>query len=113
MDERQTQLGIRIRQARKKRKLSQAQLAEAVQISISHMSDIENGKTRISLDIFYRLAMALEVSADWLLETNSPDTPAILDSEFADLLTDCTPSEKRLFLKVARDVKEYLRAAED
>ena len=38
-------VGQRIREARKNKRLSQNELAEMAQISPSHMSDIENGKT--------------------------------------------------------------------
>ena len=62
-------VGQRIREARKRKRLSQNELAEMAQISPSHMSDIENGKTSLSLDIFMRLTEALQVSADWLLQT--------------------------------------------
>ena len=104
MDNRQIQFGIRVRQARKAMKYSQAQLSEAVKISVSHVSDIENGKTNISLDVFYRLTQALGVSADWLLQTDNPGVSAMLDKEFSDLLFDCTPGEKRLILKMACDI---------
>ena len=113
MDNRQIQFGVRVRQARKARQLSQAQLSETIQISMSHMSDIENGKTNINLDIFFRLTQALEVSADWLLQTNNPGTSEVLDKEFSDLLFDCTTREKSLLLKMARDMKEGLRSQQN
>ena len=113
MDNRQILFGARVRQARKAMRLSQAQLSEAVRISVSHVSDIENGKTNISLDVFYRLTQALEVSADWLLQINNPGGTAGLDKEFSDLLYDCTPTEKRLILKMVRDMKEGLRLTDN
>ena len=60
------EVGARVRSARKKQKMSQATLAEKVHISTSHISDFENGKSNISLDIFMRITEALGVSADSL-----------------------------------------------
>ncbi len=55
------EVGVRVRSARKKQKMSQAMLAEKVHISTSHISDFENGKSNISLDIF------MHSSSEWLL----------------------------------------------
>ena len=48
-------LGQRIRYYRKKQGLSQEQLAEKVNISTTHMSHIENGSTKLSLQVFVDL----------------------------------------------------------
>lgn len=57
-------IGQRIRRYRKAQGLSQEQLAEKVNISTTHMSHIENGGTKLSLQVFAELAEALHVSAD-------------------------------------------------
>lgn len=113
MDKQLIEVGKRVRKARKERHLSQADLAELVQISPSHMSDFENGKTNISLDIFMRLTEALQVSADWLLQTNIPQVSEIHTSEFADLLSDCTSSETQSIIKMVKDMKIALKQSKD
>lgn len=80
MNDKFKDVGARIREARKIQKLSQADLAERLQISTSHMSHIENGKKNIGLDIFMRLTEALQVSADWLLRTDIPSVSNIQNS---------------------------------
>ena len=109
MDDKRLIFGERVRQARRAKEISQVQLAEMVQISVSHMSDIETGKTNISLDVFTRIRDALNVSADWLLSRET----AALDEEFSILLSDCSPSEKRLILGMAREMKKGLRTNMD
>jgi len=110
MDDIRKRLGHRIWQARKKKGLTQLELCEQAQISPSHLSDIEQGKKNLGIDIFIRLANSLDVSADWLLELDTPQRSATFDREFEDLLSDCSVSEKRIILKMARDMKEGLRA---
>ena len=110
MNERRIQFGLRVRQARRARKYSQSELSEKTQISVSHMSDIENGKTNISLDVFIRLVDALHVSSDWLLQIENSETSSLFDRELKELLIDCSDSEKRLILRTAREIKEGLRA---
>ena len=102
-------VGERIRQARKEKHLSQAELAEKVQISASHMSDLENGKTNISLEIFMRITEALQVSADWLLQTNIPEVSKIQMAELESLLSDCSSSELQSLLRMLKEMKLMLR----
>ena len=60
-------IGQRIRKFRKAQNLSQEALAEQANISTTHMSHIETGNTKLSLQVFADLAAALHVSADDLL----------------------------------------------
>lgn len=56
-------LGLTIAYYRKAKGMTQAQLAEAVHISRTHMSNIEapNARTSISLNLLFDIAEALEV----------------------------------------------------
>lgn len=56
----------RIREYRKKRHLSQEQLAELIDCSREHIARVENGKINLGLDNFIRLATVFEVSLDEL-----------------------------------------------
>lgn len=105
------EIGQRIREARKKKKLSQSELSELLNISPSHMSDIENGKTNIGLDIFMHITQILEVSADWLLQTNVPTVHMLLNAEAHTLLADCSPSEIQTLLKLMKEIKLAIRQA--
>jgi len=61
-------IGQRIRTYRKARQLSQEELAEQVGISVTHMSHIETGHTKLSLPVFVQLTKTLQVRAEDLLE---------------------------------------------
>ena len=61
------EMGSRIKQRRKELNMKQAQLAEEVEISNNHMSSIENGKQKPSLDIFINICKSLGVTPDYLL----------------------------------------------
>ena len=54
--------GLRIKELRRKRKLTQEQLAELVNVDIKHISCIERGKNFPSSDLIERLAGALQVN---------------------------------------------------
>ena len=74
MDIRVANVGSRIREARQRQNITQAQLADKTNISISHLSAIESGRSNFGVDILMRMTEALGVSADWLLNTGIPET---------------------------------------
>lgn len=61
------EMGMRIKHRRKELKMKQADLAEVLCISNNHLSSIENGKQKPSLDIFVNLCDHLHVTPDYLL----------------------------------------------
>ena len=61
------QIGQQIRKYRRAQGLSQEQLAEKIGISVTHMSHIETGNTKLSLAVFADIAAVLDVQADDLL----------------------------------------------
>ena len=105
------EIGTRIRESRKAKKLSQNELSEIVQVSPSYMSDIENGKVNISLEVFMRLTEALQVSADWLLRTDVPQVAHIQSGELAEILSDCSAQETQALIKMLRSMKNTIREA--
>lgn len=52
---------------RKELHIKQAELAETLEISNNHMSSIENGRQKPSLDTFIRLCDCLNVTPDYLV----------------------------------------------
>ncbi len=63
-------MGSRIRQRRKELSLKQSELAEMLDISNNHISSIENGRERPSLEILLRICDILKVTPDYLLLGN-------------------------------------------
>ena len=93
-------IGNRIRIERIKLGISQATLAEKIDISTTHMSHIETGSTKLSLATFIRLTETLNVLADKLL---FPAPEGNNDSVVADVvkcLNTCNDKE----LSVVSDV---------
>lgn len=60
-------IGKRISGLRKENKMTQLQLAEALDISVKHMSEVERGITCLSLEKLNLLCDILPVSLDYLI----------------------------------------------
>ena len=60
-------IGARIKERRKNIKISQAQLAEKVDLSTKYISQIERGVRHLSLDAIANISIVLDTSVDMLL----------------------------------------------
>ena len=70
------EIGQRIRRYRKACGLSQEALAGRVGISVTHMSHIETGNTKLSLPVLAKIADELSVGVDAFFRTRrSPTRP--------------------------------------
>ena len=103
-------IGARIRRARERKGFSQSKLAELLQISEPHMSDIERGKTSGNILLIKKLATILEVSADWLLLVDNDKASSHTLAEFAELISDSTQNECEEMYKIMRQVKAAFKA---
>lgn len=63
-------IGLRIRELRKKRKLSQEQLAEMINIAQNTLSYIENGENFFTAETLEKLILSLEIEPQELFEFN-------------------------------------------
>lgn len=61
------QIGIRINMRRRELRLTQEQLAEAMDVSVQMISNLELGKKAIRPENIVKLCSALSVSADYVL----------------------------------------------
>lgn len=60
-------MGSRIKLRRKELRIRQSEFAEKLDISNNHISSIENGREKPSLDILLRICEELKVTPDYLL----------------------------------------------
>lgn len=86
-------IGLRIKKARKKKKLTQGALAEMVEVTPTHISHIENGATKLGLPTIVDIANALDTTVDRLLCDSLGTASQEYKSELSDLLEKCSHQE--------------------
>lgn len=64
------QIGQRIKEKRKNCNISQQEMANHLNFSYQHISNIERGMTGISLELLVQISNLLQVSVDYLLQDN-------------------------------------------
>lgn len=86
MNDIKTLFGRKIKEYRKKRNITQAQLAEMVNVDNKHISCIESGKNFPSPNLIERLATSLNVEPKDLFEFYYLQEPKDLKAEIISML---------------------------
>ena len=73
--------GIQIREARRKRGVSQEDLAAALGITFQQVQKYENGSNRVSMGRLWEAARFLEMPVAWFLPADEQDAVAALLEE--------------------------------
>ena len=101
-------VGKRIQDARKAIGMTQADLADKLNISVSHMSSIVTGRAKYVVETLMKITEILRVSADSLLRTDIPEVSAIYAGDLDTLLKDCTAEEIESIMTMLRQMKAAL-----
>ena len=101
-------IGRQIAMYRHRAGLTQEELAETCNMSVSYLNRIENGHKRGSLDVLMTIADALGTTMDNLLLGNQRNDHFDYYDDMASLLIDCSPAERQILVNVASAVKEVL-----
>ena len=80
--------------------LTQDNLAELVSCNTSHISNIENNHTKVSLNVLLAIANSLNTSIDYLLSDQYENSSLALDNEILRVLSNCDNEKKEKILKI-------------
>lgn len=93
-------LGLKIKEIRQSKGLTQENLAELVKCNTSHISNIENNHTKVSLNVLLSIVNALNTSIDYLLIDQYNNSSLALDNELLRALEKCSNEKKEKILKI-------------
>ncbi|MBS7007791.1 helix-turn-helix domain-containing protein [Anaerostipes sp.] len=106
-------LGRKIKEVRRKQNMTQEYLAEKVDLSISHISNIETAKTKVSLPTLVEISNALGVSVDYLLMDSYKSLEMredIFVKELDTVIENCGPRDKKIVLEISKKLAELLES---
>lgn len=93
-------LGLRIKETRLNRNLTQENVAYFVGCNVSHISNIENNHTKVSLNVLLAIANALNTSIDYLLSEQYDNSSSALDNAIVKAIKDFDNEKKLRILKI-------------
>ena len=100
-------LGKRIYEERRKRKMTQEQLAEKADIGQYYLGEVERGVKTPSLKVFVAIANSLEVSVDSLLRDSVYAGNSYVNNEITETLNTLTPKQRACAVEV---LEAYIKA---
>ena len=100
-------LGKRIREERQRLNLTQAQLAESIDISDTYMGAIERGERSLTLDTLVRLVNRLGVTVDYMLADSGTDNDSNIMEQFKQIIDGQPLERKQMAVNVLRTIFSY------
>lgn len=101
-------LGKRIREERKRLNLTQAELAEAIDISDTYMGAIERGERSLTLDTLVRLVNRLGVTVDYMLSESVSDCDSNITEQFKQIIDGQPMNRKQMAIQILRTIFSYM-----
>ena len=99
-------LGSKIKEARASKGFTQQELSRAADINEMYLSEIERGVKMPSMNVFIKLIVALDISADYVLRDVTPAGKEFVYDELTHKLEGLTPQQR----KTAADILDaYIR----
>ena len=103
------EIGGRLKELRRKNKITIERLCEIIGVSTSFIGLIERGESRVSVDNIYRLSQVFNVSVDFILTGNENITMEKSYSKFDKLnasLYDYTDDETDFAIEILKFLKQ-------
>lgn len=102
-------IGEQIQKYRKRAGMTQEVLAEKAEISVPHVSRIETGTTKPSLQTLVDICNALDTTIDNLMQDSVPAAKRNIEGRMGELLEDCSLQELELLTEVAETILKKTR----
>lgn len=104
-------VGNKIRERRNFLKVTQENLANDINVSASFISDIENGRRKMSLETMIKISIALKTSLDYFILDNVKDVKLkdnIKYDELKNILGTVDEKKESVFLDFAINSAKFL-----
>lgn len=104
-------VGNKIRERRNFLKVTQENLANDINVSASFISDIENGRRKMSLETMIKISIALKTSLDYFVLDNVKDVNLknnIKYDELKNILETVDEKKESVFLDFAINSAKFL-----
>lgn len=95
-------IGQRIKEVRCEKKLTQEYLANVTGVNVSHISNIETNKVKVSLTLLVGICNALDVTMDYLLENEYHNPTSSTEKELFNTVKDMQKEKLEILLRIAK-----------
>lgn len=95
-------IGKKLKEIRIAKGLTQEYIANAVDVNTSHISNIENGRVKISLTTLILVCNALGTTVDYVLSNEYANSSSAIDNAILTEVQKCNSDMKERILKIVQ-----------
>ena len=95
-------IGQRIKEVRTDKRLTQEYLANMTGVNVSHISNIETSKVKVSLTLLVQICNALGVTVDYLLENEYHNPTSVIEKELLNMIKGMKKEKHETLLRIAK-----------
>ena len=96
-------LGLKLKKLRKKQGITQEQVADGLNSTVSFVSNIENNHSKINLKVLAYYSKMLNLSMDYLLNgSDSEPASTRLDQELINLIQALSDTDKEKLIRILK-----------
>jgi len=95
-------IGQRIREVRVNKRLTQEYIAEKTGVNVSHISNVENNRVKVSLTLLVNICNALDITMDYVLENEYHAPTSVIEKELLNTFKDMDNSKLETLLRIAK-----------
>ena len=92
----------KIRDVRTEKKLTQEYIANMTDVNVSHISNIETNKVKVSLTLLVQICNALDTTVDYILENEYHSPTTSIEKELFHAIRDMKKEKQELLLRIAK-----------
>ena len=95
-------IGEKLRDIRKSKGLTQEYVADAVDVNVSHISNIERGIAKVSLTLLVQLCDFLDTSVDYVLQNEYSHPTNAVVSEIVKISSSMPKEKQETLLRISK-----------
>jgi transcriptional regulator with XRE-family HTH domain len=100
-------IGQRIRTVRKRKGYTQEKLAENLDVSTVYVSQIENGKTKLSLEMLIKIAALLDTDPGFFISGSVVNKKDLVPHDISVVLQKSSPQKIKLITEIVKVLDKY------
>lgn len=95
-------IGRKLKEIRISKNLTQEYVANMADVNVSHISNIENNRVKISLPTLVHVCNALDITVDYVLYDEYDHPANVFEMEILHEVRSCTPETQKQIIKIIR-----------
>lgn len=95
-------IGQKIKEVRTSKKLTQEYIANVTNVNVSHISNIETNKVKVSLTLLVQICNALDTTVDYILENEYHNPVTATEKELFNTIKGLDKEKLDTLLRIAK-----------